>query len=177
MHVGLPQSPLEGRAEARHAALALYGFYEGGLLPADERPGAVHDGHGEVEAAPHDPPSEKAARRRLADGYPEPLHGQRILGAHVDDAARRADGVSGDRHPLQNRVRVALQDAPVHERARIPLVRVADQVLLPPGASLAMRHFLPVGKPAPPLPRRPDSVTARMTSSGEAPSRTEERAA
>ncbi len=38
------------------------------------------------------------------------------------------------------------------------------------GLSCGMNdHFMPVGKPAPPRPRRPESLTAVMTSSGLMP--------
>ena len=39
------------------------------------------------------------------------------------------------------------------------------------GLSCGMKlHFMPVGKPAPPRPRRPESLTAVMMSSGAMPS-------
>jgi hypothetical protein len=59
-----------------------------------------------------------------------PLDGQRILGPDVDVGLGRADGVGGDGHALEQPVRIALDDRPVHERAGIALVGVADQVLL-----------------------------------------------
>ena len=38
------------------------------------------------------------------------------------------------------------------------------------GLSCGMKpHFMPVGKPAPPRPRRPESLTAVITSSGAMP--------
>ena len=56
--------------------------------------------------------------------------GQRILGPDVDEALAGADRVGGDGHALQDAVRVALQDAAVHEGAGVALVGVADDVLL-----------------------------------------------
>ncbi len=35
-----------------------------------------------------------------------------------------------------------------------------------PGWARQISHFLPVGKPPPPRPRRPEASTSRMTSSG-----------
>ena len=61
-----------------------------------------------------------ALRSRLtASGYSR---------AAVDVAVAGADRVGGDRHPLEDPVRVALEDAPVHERAGVALVGVADDV-------------------------------------------------
>ena len=58
------------------------------------------------------------------------LDGQRIFGAHVDEALLRADRVGGDRHAFEHAVRIALQHAAVHEGARVAFVGVADDVLL-----------------------------------------------
>jgi hypothetical protein len=41
-----------------------------------------------------------------------PLDGQRILGADIDNALARADGVACDEHALQHRVRVGLDERP-----------------------------------------------------------------
>ena len=64
------------------------------------------------------------------------------------------------RHALEQPVRVALDHRAVHERARVALVGVADQVFLL-GAACRGRtcHFLPVGKPPPPRPRSPLAST------------------
>ncbi len=45
------------------------------------------------------------------------------------------------------------------------------------GLSCGMKpHFMPVGKPAPPRPRRPESLTAAMMSSGAMRERLRQRA-
>ena len=51
---------------------------------------------------------------------------QGVLVADVDITAPGADGVGADEHALQDRVRVALEDAAIHVGSRIAFVGVAD---------------------------------------------------
>ena len=83
-----------------------------------------------LESGAEDVVAQEAVRLGLRDGDVQPLDRQRVLGAHVDVALRGADGVAGDDHALQHRVRIALQDRAVHEGAGVALVGVADDVLL-----------------------------------------------
>ena len=66
----------------------------------------------------------------LGQGRLQPLDGQRVLGPDVDVGLGRADGVGGEHHAFDQPVRVAFDHGPVHERAGVALVGVADQVLL-----------------------------------------------
>jgi hypothetical protein len=65
----------------------------------------------------------------LCDRNVEALDGLGVLGANVDVAVVRADRECPDHHPLEHRVRVALEDRAVHESAGVPLVGVADDEL------------------------------------------------
>ena len=56
-----------------------------------------------------------------------------------------ADRIGRDRHPLQDAVRVTLEDAAIHERARIALIPVADHVLADPIAFATVFHLRPAG--------------------------------
>ena len=78
----------ERRAGARHAPLALDAVDQGGLLAADERPGAHLDDDFEAEAAAEDVVAEQAVGLGLGDGRLEPLDRQGILGADVDVGLR-----------------------------------------------------------------------------------------
>ena len=55
----------------------------------------------------------------------------RALVADVEDAFFRADGERADAHALDDRVRTALHDRAVHERAGVAFVAIADDVLGP----------------------------------------------
>ena len=72
--------------------------------------------------------------RAVLEGVAQALHGERVLVAHVDVALHGpvagADGEGGDDHALDDAVRVALEHRAVHERARVALVGVADDVVL-----------------------------------------------
>ena len=74
--------------------------------------------------------AEQAQALGLADGGLQVLDGERVLGAHVDVALLRADGVGGDGHAFEDAVRVAFEHGAVHEGAGVAFVGVADDVLL-----------------------------------------------
>ena len=63
------------------------------------------------------------------DGKLEPLHCQRILGPYIDVPVMGVDRLGGNDHAFEHGVGVRLHDAPVHERARVTLVPVAQNVL------------------------------------------------
>ena len=75
------------------------------------------------------------------------VHGQRILGAHVDDAFGGAHHVAADDHAFQQRVRIALDLVAVHVRAGVAFVGIADDVLLV-GRGLAQELPLEAGEEA-----------------------------
>ena len=72
----------------------------------------------------------KPARCAQPDRVAQAGDRERVLRAAVDVALGGVDRERGDRHALEDPERVALEDAAVHERAGVALVRVADDVLL-----------------------------------------------
>ena len=109
----------------------------------------------------------------LGDGRLQPLDGQRIFGADVDVGLRRADAVGGDGHAFEQAVRIAFDHGPIHERAGIAFVGVADQIFLVAGFDWrANFHFLPVGKPPPPRPRSRSARPCRRPRRASSPSST-----
>ena len=66
-------------------------------------------------------PAREAVRR---------LDGQRILGAHIDEALAGSDRVGGDGHAFDHALRIAFEHAAVHECTRVALVSIADHILL-----------------------------------------------
>ena len=98
--------------------------------------------------------------RAIVDRFAQDVAGVRVLRAQVDVALRGADRERRDRHALEQRERVALDEHAVGEGAAVALVGVAADVLaVSPGASSTVCHLRPAGKPAPPRPRRPDAAT------------------
>ncbi len=120
----------ERRAGARHAPPALDRGDQGGLLAADEGAGAFLDLDVEIKAAPQDVLAQQAGLPHFADRPPQPLDGQGILGPDIDITPGGADRVGRDQHAFKDRVRVALDQGPVHESARVALVGVADEIPL-----------------------------------------------
>ena len=137
------------RARPGRAALALDRGDQRRLLAADERPGADADVDVEVEgrcrrcrrraARLARPADRRLAAGAMASGY---------SAADVDVALAGPDRVAGDGHALQHAVRVALQDAAVHERAGVALVGVADRRTCCAPAALATVRPLQAGRVA-----------------------------
>ena len=80
------------------------------------------------------------------------------LAADVDVGDLRADRVAADRAPLDEQMRIALHQQVILERARLALVGVAGDVARLVDFLSTNCHFMPVGNPAPPRPRRPDGL-------------------
>jgi ferredoxin len=124
-----------------------------GRFAANKGPGPAADLDVEIEPASQDVGSQQAIVAGLTDGNAQPLDSQRILVADVHVPAAGADRVSADDHAFQDRMRIGLDNAAVHEGPRIAFIRVAHDVLgfsprLAPALPLAAR-----GKPrAPAIP-------------------------
>ena len=121
-----------GGTNLRHAALALDRFDQGGLFAADEGPGADAQVDAKIHGRIEDAGAQQPKLLRLLDGDLQAVNRERIFGADVDVALRGADGVGGNGHAFQHAVRIAFQNAAVHEGAGIAFVRVADDELARP---------------------------------------------
>ena len=78
----------------------------------------------------------------------------------------RADCITCNSHSLDYRVGVTLQNASVHKRTGVALVRVTADKLFALGLRCGKAPFTPVGKPPPPRPRSPESFIICITCSG-----------
>jgi hypothetical protein len=127
-----PQSALrrERRLGRGHAAQSFDGRDHGGLFAAHERARAFHHFAAQRQARTEDILAEDAFALGVGHGLAHARHGERILGAHVDERVAGADGARRDHQAFDDAVRIAFHHGAVHERAGIALVAVADDVLL-----------------------------------------------
>ena len=122
----------ERRARRDRAAEALQRRQQRGLLADHVRAGALHDLDLEVAELA------AGALDRLAQGRRR----ERVLRAHQHVAVAGADGVAGERHALEQQLRVALHQQLVDVRARVALVAVDDDRPVRVGGA---RGELPLG--------------------------------
>ncbi len=120
----------ERRTRTRSAALAFDRRHQSGFLAANESPRANSQINIETEWGFQDAAAQQSGLLGLLNRGLKPGNRQRILGPHVYKALARSNRVSGNGHALQHRVRIALQHAPIHKRARIPFIRIANHIFL-----------------------------------------------
>ena len=123
----------ERRARTRRAALAFDGRHQRGFLAANKRAGTDAHVHVEIERRFKNARAEQAQLLGLLDGDLQPRNRQRIFRAHVNKSLVRADRVSRDGHAFEHAVRIAFQNAAVHERAGIAFVGVANDIFFRAG--------------------------------------------
>ena len=123
-----PRTTGKGGLRPRLAPLAFDGEHEGRFLAADERPCADTDIEVEVESCLKDVLTEELVFPRLADRPVEPVDGEGIFRPDVYITLLGADGIRGDGHGLDDAVRIAFEDAAVHECAGVAFIGVTDDV-------------------------------------------------
>ena len=119
----------ERRLRADLPALALEALEHRGLFATDVGARAHPDLQVEAQVRAKDAGAEPAIALGRQDRGAHRLDGGRVLGADVDEALARADGVRGDDHALDEEERIALHEHPVRVRPRVALVRVAADEL------------------------------------------------
>src|SRR5712672_1424049 len=116
------------RLDAGIGALAFERFDEAGLLAANVGTRAAMHVDFTVEAAAEDVLSEEIFRPRLGERL---FQNDRALGkftADVDVGEVRADRKARDDHPLDELMRILMDDVAILKSAGLGLVRVADEV-------------------------------------------------
>ncbi len=127
-----PEPLLGGKGRFRFgvAAGAVKRRNHGCLFAADKSAGAGANFYIEGKIFFEDVLAQEFFFAGLGDGLTAAAQGHRVFCPHIDVAAGRAHGVSGDNHPFQDTVRVSLQDIAVHESPGVSFIGVADDELL-----------------------------------------------
>src|SRR3569623_1259442 len=118
------------RLEARLAFLAFQRFQQCGLFAADIGAGTEMSGKYEIETRAQNIFAEKTGVARLLQGILETLERLPEFTANVVVAHGGADGVTGDGHAFDQRVRVVTQDVAIFECAGLAFVGIADDIFL-----------------------------------------------
>ena len=145
---------------AHDAAFAFYALQHGGFFAAHIGARGLAHLQAEGPARAAHAGAQPARGGRQGDGFVQGGNRVRVFRTDVDHALRGARRQAGDRHALDQHVRVALHRHAVAEGAGVALVGVAHHVLL---RRRCRGHGAPLdagaGNAAPPRPRRPESST------------------
>jgi len=108
--------------------LALEGFDQTGFLAANVGTSTAMHVDLQIVASAQDVLAQETSRARLLEGRVEQLGRMGHLTADVDVGQLHVVGPAGDDHPLDQLVRILVEDLAVFERARLGLVGVANQI-------------------------------------------------
>ena len=150
-HGGAAKQTLDrriGRAGTRLAAVAFDGGHQRGFSAADERARAQPDLHIKFKAGAENILAQQALGARFVDCDLQTAHRDGILRPHIHKALGRADGVTRDRHRLDQAMGIAFQHRAIHKRAGVTLVRVADHIFLRRFVGGGQRPFASGGETA-----------------------------
>src|SRR6266542_2101150 len=118
------------RLEPRQPLLAFERLEERGLLAADIRAVAVMVVQMKGETAAKNVVTEEARPVCFLQRFLTALVFIPDLAVDIVVTALAAHGVGGDRHALDQDMRVVAQDVPILERSRFALIGIADEILL-----------------------------------------------
>ena len=118
----------ERRLNFRHTALALHRRNQGCFLSANEGSGSFHYMNFKILTGTENIFAQQTQGFGLFNSGAHALNSQRIFHTHINISLVRANRPCGYHHPFQNRVRVSFHYTSVHKRARVALVRVANDV-------------------------------------------------
>ena len=153
--------------DARIAALAFERFHQRRFFAAFVGAGAGVRHQIEIETAALNILAEITLCIGFGDGGVHDVDDVAILAADIDVALVRADGVAGDNHALDQLVRDPFPSAGGLCTCRVRFRRRWHRMYFGLAVSLGTKlHFMPIGKPAPPRPRRLDFFTSSMIASG-----------
>ena len=103
---------------------------QGRFFSTDKGTGAIADLDIEIKARTQDILAQQAIFAGLGNGHLQAVDGQRILGPDIDQAVVGIDAIAADHHRLDDRIRIAFHDGPVHERTGIPFIGIAYHILV-----------------------------------------------